>query len=61
VPLLLSLGWPVMPLGLPTEVDGEQLQALQINIGAGTLDEMRQRLRIEAPVLRIAEPTLRAA
>src|SRR5918998_4556979 len=61
VPALLSVGWPVTPLGLPTWVDGEQLQALQIDLPPGTLREMRGRLRIGAPVLRVVEPRRRAA
>ncbi len=42
-------------------MDGEQLQALQIDLSPGTLQEMRSRLRIRAPVLRIVEPIRRAA
>lgn len=61
VPALLSVGWPVTPLGLPTWIEGEQLQALQIDLPPGTLAEMRSRLRIRAPVLRIVEPIRRAA
>jgi len=61
VPALLSVGWPVTPLGLPTWIGGEQLQALQIELSGGTLAEMRSRLRIEQPVLRIVEARRRAA
>src|SRR5688500_10495091 len=61
VPALLSVGWPVIPLGLPTVVEGEQLQALQIDLAPGTLDDMRRRLRIEEPVLRVMEAPRRAA
>ena len=61
VPALLSVGWPVTPLGLPTWVEGEQLQALQIDLSGSTLAEMRSRLRIGEPVLRVMEPTRRAA
>ena len=61
VPVLLSVGWPVVPLGLPTWVNGEQLQALQIDLRPGTLEDMRRRLRIDEPVLRFMEPTRRAA
>jgi acyl-homoserine lactone synthase len=52
VPALLSVGWRVVPLGLPTEIDGETLQALQIDIARETLPQMRRRLRIAHPVLR---------
>jgi N-acyl-L-homoserine lactone synthetase len=61
VPVLLSVGWPVMPLGLPTMVDGVQLQALQIDLGPDTLNSMRERLRIGHRVLRMVEPPRRAA
>lgn len=61
VPALLSVGWPVTPLGLPTPVDGEQLQALQIDLASETLDDMRRRLRIGRPVLRVMDAPRRAA
>ena len=61
VPALLSVGWSVTPLGLPTLVDGEHLQALQIEMAPGTLQEMRRRFRIEAPVLRVRQAPRRAA
>jgi N-acyl-L-homoserine lactone synthetase len=61
VPALLSVGWSVTPLGLPTMVDGEQLQALQIDLQSETLDDMRRRLRIAQPVLRVMEAPRRAA
>lgn len=61
VPALLSVGWSVMPLGLPTLVEGEQLQALQIDLRPDTLADMRRRLRIEQPVLRVLEAPRRAA
>jgi acyl-homoserine lactone synthase len=61
VPALLSVGWSVRPLGLPTLVDGEQLQALQIDLQPSTLRDMRRRLRIEQPVLRVQAANRRAA
>lgn len=61
VPALLSVGWAVTPLGLPTRVDGEDLQALQIDLPPGTLKDMRRRLRIGEPVLRVLEAPRRAA
>lgn len=61
VPALLSVGWTVTPLGLPTMVDGEQLQALQIDLQPSTLRDMRRRLRIEQPVLRVQAASRRAA
>ena len=61
VPALLSVGWPVEPLGLPTWVTGQQLQALQISVSPATLAKMRSRLRIAASVLENAMPDRRAA
>ena len=61
VPALLSVGWTVIPLGLPTLVDGEQLQALQIDLRSDTLEDMRRRLHIEQSVLRVLEAPRRAA
>jgi N-acyl-L-homoserine lactone synthetase len=53
LPALLSVGWRAMPLGLPTEFDGQILQALQIEIEANALTAMRARLGISDPVLVI--------
>jgi N-acyl-L-homoserine lactone synthetase len=61
VPALLAIGWPVVPLGLPTVVHGELVQALQINLESDTLDRMRERMRINHSVLRLLEPARRAA
>ena len=61
VPALLSVGWPVEPLGLATCVMGQQLQALQISISTATLAKMRSRLRIATSVLENALPDRRAA
>lgn len=61
VPALLSVGWRVFPLGLPTEIDGTELQALQISIRPDTLPAMRRRLRVPGPVLRFDARERRAA
>lgn len=61
VSALLSVGWPVEPLGLPTFCMGQQLQALQISITPTTLIKMRSRLRISASVLGNAVPDRCAA
>lgn len=53
VPALLAIGWPVIPLGLPMSIDGQELQALQINVRPDTLTRLRARLRVDAPVLRM--------
>jgi N-acyl-L-homoserine lactone synthetase len=61
VPALLSMGWDVHPLGLPTFFEGEELQALQIRIEADTLSRMRQRVRIRDSVLQVREENRWAA
>ena len=61
VPVLLSVGWRVTPLGLPTPSENELLQALQIELEPETLADMRRRLRLHYPVLRMPEPVGRAA
>jgi acyl-homoserine lactone synthase len=61
VPALLSVGWGVMPIGLPTMVEGAELQALRIDLQPHTLEWMRQRLRIDHSVLRVPAPIRKAA
>jgi N-acyl-L-homoserine lactone synthetase len=61
MPALLSVGWNVRPLGLPTLCMGQQIQALQIVVDADKIPVMRRRLGIEGPVLRSAPVKLRAA
>jgi acyl-homoserine lactone synthase len=61
VPVLLSVGWSVLPLGLPACVSGEMVQALQITITDQTLERMRGRLRIDTPVLRFPPEQRKAA
>ena len=61
VPALLSVGWDVRPLGLPTLCEGRPLQALEILIAEDTLPAMRRRLGFERPVLRSPPAELQAA
>ena len=61
VPALLSVGWPVTPLGLPTQWMEQDLQALQINVSPAILARMRDRLRIPRTVLQGPSPDLQAA
>lgn len=56
VPALLSVGWTVVPLGLPARLGGQLLQALLIEIDEATLPRMRERLRLPEPVLRAGPP-----
>jgi N-acyl-L-homoserine lactone synthetase len=55
VPTLLAMGWTVYPLGLPTQHDGEEIQALQVWIEEDTLERVRRRVRVRQPVLQIRE------
>ncbi len=61
VPALLSIGWPVSPLGLPTDYFGQTLQALQISAEQQTLDALRARLRLSQTVLQFAVADRQAA
>ena len=61
VPLVLSLGWKVRPLGLPTCLEGKTLQALQICIEASSLARMRAKYRADGPVLRVSPLGRKAA
>ena len=62
VPALLSVGWMVTPLCLPTLHEGEMIEALQIHIQADSLERMRARLNCLTPVLSLsAKDVARAA
>lgn len=61
VAALLSVGWDVRPLGLPTVCMGQNLQALQIVIHTDSLVAMRTRFGIDASMLRIMPAQLQAA
>lgn len=61
VPALLSIGWPVTPLGLPTDYFGQSLQALLIAVDPTTLSSLRLRLRMTSSVLQFAAPDRQAA
>lgn len=50
---LLATGWDVEPLGLPCEVGGQMLGALQVNVAPSTLQLFRTKFDIQAPVLRL--------
>ena len=61
VPALLSIGWRVRPLSLPTPYDGQLLEVLQIEVSAETGDRLRERLGIAASVFATADDVRRAA
>lgn len=61
VPALLSIGWTVTPLGLPSDCMGQKLQALQIAVEDRTIRELRARLQVHSAVLQFAATDRRAA
>jgi N-acyl-L-homoserine lactone synthetase len=61
VPAILYNGWPVAPLGLPTQSLGQELQALQISVDEKVLADMRSRFRISTDVLNFANGGRKAA
>jgi N-acyl-L-homoserine lactone synthetase len=50
---LLATGWDVEPLGLPRDVGGEMLGALQVNVNAATLQRFRAKFGLSESVLRL--------
>lgn len=50
---LLATGWDVEPLGLPKEIDGQMLGALQVNVNVSTLRVFRSKFGLFGPVLRL--------
>ena len=61
VPALLSIGWKVTPLGLPSDFMNQTLQALQIAVEDRTMRDLRVRLQIYSEVLQFAATDRRAA
>lgn len=61
VPALLSIGWNVSPLGLPSGSMGQSLQALQINVEDRIATDLRARLGLHGSVLRLGPMDRRAA
>lgn len=61
IPALLSIGWPVVPLGVPASHLGQSLQALEIRVEAQTLEALRARLRLTTSVLQFAVQHRQAA
>ncbi len=50
---LLALGWDCEPLGLPQDIGGQMLGALQVNVHPSTLQLFRSQFEISGPVLRL--------
>jgi acyl-homoserine lactone synthase len=61
VPALLSIGWRVTPLSLPTPYEGQLLEVLQIEVDADTGTRLRDRLGIADSVFVGAGETERRA
>ena len=55
VPALLSIGWRVRPLSLPTSYDDQLLEVLQIDVTEETGDRLRERLGIDSSVFAAAD------
>lgn len=55
VATVVSMGWKVRPLCLPTECGGSRIQALEVTVEDATLDAMRSRFRIDGPVLSMSQ------
>ncbi len=53
LPALLATGWDIEPLGLPKEIDGQMLGALQVVVRASTLQLLRKKFDLAQPVLRL--------
>jgi len=54
---ILAAGWEAEPLGLPKDVDGEQIGAIVVHVGHKTLAEVRRRYGYRNRVLeRDPEP-----
>ena len=52
VAALLSIGWHVRPLGLPTSWHGQSLQALEVVVDRRTLFELRSKFRVTTSILQ---------
>lgn len=61
VPALLSVGWHVTPLSLPTAFDGQMIEALRIHIDPETLVRMRARLGYDGSILALHTPDIARA
>ncbi len=57
---ILAEGWECEPLGLPREINGEQLAALRLKISPATLQLFRQRFGSRRPVLEWETPAAAA-
>jgi N-acyl-L-homoserine lactone synthetase len=51
VPTVLSMGWRVQPLCLPTDCGGSRVVAMRVFVDEDTLGAMRRRFQVDHPVL----------
>lgn len=56
LPTVLSAGWVAIPLGFPTDIDGELTTAVQIDIDAAALRAVRDKYGFHEPVLTFDYP-----
>lgn len=61
LPALLSIGWSVVPLGIPTRYGRETLQALQILVDPEILPVLRRKTGVSSSVLQFSEQVQVAA
>ena len=50
---VLATGWDCEPLGMPADVGGEMVGALQVTIDTSTLTRLRSQWNVRQPVLRL--------
>lgn len=56
LPTVLSAGWVAVPLGFPTDIDGELTTAVQIDVDAEALQSVRTKFGFYEPVLTFDYP-----
>jgi len=61
VATVVSMGWRVKPLCLPTNCGADTIQAMQVSVDADTLAGMRQRFRVDHSVLTMGVERREAA
>lgn len=61
VATVISMGWNVRPLCLPKSDGNSNVQALEVSFDTATLEAMRCRFKIAAPVLAVARRDERLA
>ena len=61
VATVISMGWRVKPLCLPTEVGGDRVTAMQVFVDEETLQSMRRRFGVDEPILAVSADRHRVA